>query len=101
MTRESAIEKFFCREAKKLGTRCYKLDTRSARNAPDRIAIHPLLKWPILIEFKAPGEKPRPSQKAEIEALLDDGFDVRVIDSKEAASDLIDEMSLHIYCPMF
>lgn len=66
-----------------------KLSWIGRRNAPDRFfAKNGRV---VLVEFKSPGEKPRPGQVKEIAALRAAGLDVRVIDNLRDAYALFDE----------
>jgi hypothetical protein len=71
------------------GWRTYKLSFVGTRGAPDRLFGKDGRS--ILIEFKAPGEKPTPQQTLRHTELREQfGFDVRWTDSLDGARDILD-----------
>jgi len=82
---EKHIERSTCeRVLVELGVASAKLTTPGRRGFPDRIFWIPGGK-PLMIEFKRPGEEPRPLQ-SHIHALLKQlGYHVEVHDDEEAA----------------
>lgn len=88
---EKNIENRVCAYAKKRGWRAMKFVSPAYRSVPDRI----FFKAPgraFFIEFKKPGKKPTPKQTLECQRLIDEGFDVFVIDSVEDGMHVIDLM---------
>jgi Holliday junction resolvase len=82
---ESKIERALVARIKALGGKCEKFSSPGRRAVPDRIVSLPG-GCIVFVEVKAPNEKPTKLQlldHAERRAL---GFDVRVIDSLEAAN---------------
>lgn len=78
--KESAIEQKACDLIwKNLGLKGYKLQAKGVRAFPDRAWFLPggLL---FMIEFKRPGEEPRPNQLEMIKYLKKQGFIVEVHD---------------------
>lgn len=78
---ESYIERETCRAAEANGWIIRKLQWVGRRAAPDRFFAKD--GRVVLVEFKRPGEKPRPDQVREIRKLRDAGVEVRVIDNLE------------------
>lgn len=76
---EKAIEDEAVELAAEDGFRAAKLD-RIKRSDPDRLFYHPV-GASFLVEFKRPGEKPRPQQAKRIRDLRAKGFEVHVIDN--------------------
>ena len=86
-TREKDVERAFVRRVEKAGGRAYKLTSPGRRNVPDRIVVMPG-GTPWFAEIKAPGEKLRPGQMAEVEKLRAMGQRIKVIDSIDAANEV-------------
>ena len=64
---------------------------------PDRLVLLPKGKI-AFVELKAPGEEPRPLQKAMMRRIGRLGFPVYVIDRKESIEKMLDEIDGKI-CP--
>jgi len=79
---ESYVENKVCEWAKKNGWLVRKLQWIGREGAPDRLFLKNGCF--LLIEFKQPGKKPRPSQRAEIKRLRQYGAKVAVVDNVEA-----------------
>jgi len=82
---ESKIEKALVKRVEALGGKCEQFSSPGRRAVPDRIVLLPG-GVVVFVELKAPNKKPTKLQlldHAERRAL---GFDVRVIDSLEAAN---------------
>lgn len=83
--KESSVEREACSRAEsELGVRNTKFVTPGDTGWPDRIF------WikggrPLLIEFKRPGEEPRPKQEYNIGILKKLGYNVEVHDNVERA----------------
>lgn len=85
MGQESQIERAVCRDLlKEHGIRSAKLTVPTENGWPDRMILIPGGK-PFFVEFKAPGEKPRPKQLYIHQMLLGLGYDVETHDNYELA----------------
>ena len=95
MMLERAIEAAFMRGMKKLGVEALKLNLQGNRGWPDRLVLLP--GRALFIEFKRPGEGPRPLQRfihAKIEAL---GFEVcTYADAKEAIAYVTQRLGVRV-----
>ena len=89
--REKMIEQKLVTEVKKAGGICPKWVAPGFDGVPDRIAMFPGGKI-AFVEVKAPGEKPRPLQRARQELLRKLGFRVYVLDEIEKIGGMIDEI---------
>ena len=89
--REKVIEQKLVAEVKKAGGICPKWVAPGFDGVPDRIAMFPGGKI-AFVEMKAPGEKPRPLQRARHELLRKLGFRVYVLDEIEKIGGMIDEI---------
>ena len=89
--REKVIEQKLVAEVKKAGGICPKWVAPGFDGVPDRIAMFPGGKI-AFVEVKAPGEKPRPLQRARHELLRRLGFKVFVLDNIEKIGGMIDEI---------
>ena len=89
--REKVIEQKLVAEVKKAGGICPKWVAPGFDGVPDRIAMFPDGKI-AFVEVKAPGEKPRPLQRARHELLRKLGFRVYVLDEIEKIGGMIDEI---------
>lgn len=89
--REKMIEQKLVAEVKKAGGICPKWVAPGFDGVPDRIAMFPGGKI-AFVEVKAPGEKPRPLQRARHELLRKLGFRVYVLDEIEKIGGMIDEI---------
>lgn len=87
---ESEIEKYLVRKVKQTGGLCYKWTSPGIIGVPDRIVLKN--KKIIFVELKRKGARPRPSQLVQIGKIENQGFEVRVIDSKEKVDKLIEEL---------
>lgn len=82
---ESSIENQVVEKAKKLGVRLVlKFSPAGQAGFPDRIALIPGGS-PVFMEFKRPGEKPRPLQRRRIKQLRDLGYCAEWFDDADAA----------------
>ena len=82
---EKTVEREVCRRALlELGVSNMKLAAQGQRGWPDRLFLIPGGR-PLLIEFKAPGEEPRPDQEGCIKILKLLGYAVEVHDDEHAA----------------
>lgn len=89
--REKVIEQKLVAEVKKTGGIYPKWVAPGFDGVPDRIAMFPGGKI-AFVEVKAPGEKPRPLQRARHELLRKLGFRVYVLDEIEKIGGMIDEI---------
>ena len=89
--RVKVIEQKLVAEVKKAGGICPKWVSPGFDGVPDRIAMFPGGKI-AFVEVKAPGEKPRPLQRARHELLRKLGFRVYVLDEIEKIGGMIDEI---------
>lgn len=80
--REATVEDACCSYAVSRGWLCRKVKWIGRRDAPDRLFCR--LGRTVWVEFKAPGEKPRPTQDREHRLMRAYGCDVRVYDDFEA-----------------
>lgn len=85
--RESTVEAALRDEVRRRGGLCFKI-TPTYAGAPDRVVLLPGAPA-ALVELKAPGRQPRPTQRAVHEALRRMGHEVRVIDTPAAARALV------------
>lgn len=86
---EHTLEELAVERAKARGWLYRKLQWIGRRHAPDRFFAKN--GRAVFVEFKSPGEKPRPGQAKEIAALRAAGLDVRVIDNLRDAYALFEE----------
>lgn len=90
MARESKIEQEVLKYVKQKGGQHRKVQWVGRRGAPDRLIL--ISGRHFLVEFKAPGEKPRPDQVREHDILERiGGLQIYTIDSVEAGRYLIDQ----------
>lgn len=89
--REKVIEQKLVAEVKKAGGICPKWVSPGFDGVPDRIAMFPGGRI-AFVEVKAPGEKPRPLQRARHELLRKLGFRVYVLDEIEKIGGIINEI---------
>ena len=89
--REKVIEQKLVAEVKKAGGICPKWVAPGFDGVPDRIAMFPSGKL-AFVEVKAPGEQPRPLQRARHELLRRLGFKVFILDNVEKIGGMIDEI---------
>lgn len=89
--RESTIEAHLRKRVKELGGFHRKVVYQGRRGSPDDWCFFPddLL---VIVECKAPGEKPRPDQQYEIDLLRTYGFNVFVADTKEEVDHILEMM---------
>lgn len=90
---ESQIEEPVVEAGKRFGYKVRKVQWVGSRNAPDRLFFRPGRAF--FIEFKAPGEKPRPAQDREIRRLRAAGLPVYVVDSVESGLAVLEAEDAH------
>lgn len=84
---EDYIETTVVKAAEKDGWLVRKLQWVSKRGAPDRFFAK--AGRVVLIEFKSPGEAPRPDQEAEIRKLRRQGVEVHIVDTVSGGLDAL------------
>lgn len=89
--RERTIEQKLAIAVKKHGGICPKFTSPGFDGMPDRIVLMPNGKM-AFVEVKAPGEKPRPLQRARHGMLKQLGFKVYVLNSVEQIEMIIHEI---------
>lgn len=89
--REKAIEQKLTLMVKKRGGICPKFVSPGFAGMPDRIVLMPGGHI-AFVEVKAPGETPRPLQKARHKLLRGLGFKVYVLDNADQIGGIIDEI---------
>ena len=87
---EAIIEKHLKKEVEKAGGMCIKFTGQ--KDVPDRVVI--LNGITAFVEVKAPGVKPRASQKRMFGKMYDAGAIVFVLDSKEGVTEILRFMRL-------
>ena len=87
--REKEVEKKLVSAVKKMGGICPKWVSPGFDGMPDRIVLLPKGKIGF-VEVKAPGERPRPLQKARHGMLQKLGFLVFVLDDPEEIGGILD-----------
>lgn len=88
---EAAVEKRLADEVKKAGGICFKFTSPGFAGVPDRIVLLPGAGI-AFVEAKAPGQKPRKLQVKVMSMIRALGFRVEVVDSKEGAVQLVQEL---------
>jgi hypothetical protein len=79
--RESAVELYGKNLGKSLGMSSYKWESPGEPGVPDRFFFKE--GKTLVVEFKAPGEKPRPLQRYQIKQLLAKGIPATWADCKK------------------
>jgi len=95
--RESHIEQFFTAKAEKAGYVVLKFSPAGRRGYPDRVVLgrprsgreNMYYGRVLFVEFKRPGEKLRALQVARHDDLVQRGYQVAVVDSREKAIALL------------
>ncbi len=88
---EASIERRFAKMCNDRGAECRKFVSPGWRGVPDRLLLLPGGKC-VFVEFKAPGKRPTALQAKRHDELRSLGFRVEVIDSKEGADALLEEV---------
>ena len=92
---ESQIERYFCKEIKKLGGWALKFTPSGTRGWPDRLVLFPGGRA-VFAELKAPGEKPSPLQRKRARELWGLGFGAIFIDSYQGVDTFIELWSREV-----
>lgn len=87
---ENAVEQRLRTHVEQLGGMCLKF-TSSRTGVPDRIVI--CRGRVVFVELKAPGGSLSRIQRIRIQQMRDCGADVRVLASKEAVDDFVEELT--------
>lgn len=85
--KEATVENKVVKDAKAIGVLSIKMKLSLDAGWPDRLFLTPLR--PFWIEFKLPGEPPRPLQDYKIGILRGLGYDVEVHDDYDEAMNAI------------
>ena len=91
-TREKSVEAAVCAYAKKLGWLVYKFTSPGNAGVPDRLFLRAGVA--LFVEFKAPGRKARPEQRAQMAKIEAVGVRCYVIDSADKGRQLFDAETL-------
>ena len=86
--RESVVEAYLCKQAKKLGLLPYKFSSPGRASVPDRILLAPF-GYLAFVEVKAPGGVCTTAQLREHEKIRNLGQKVYVCDSFEKADEIV------------
>lgn len=89
-TPEGRIEDYLLKKCTENNILCWKFISPSQNGVPDRILFYK--GHIIFIELKAPGEKPRPDQKAVHKIMKNYGAQVFVSDSYELCDQIINNL---------
>jgi hypothetical protein len=90
--RERDIEAYLIKRVKATGGIVRKVQWPGRRGAPDRLVSWRWLQgrgFPVFVELKAPGAKPKPYQELEHDLMRAGGLSVVVIDSFEGVDALV------------
>lgn len=92
---ESKIENYFQQQINKCGGITFKFKSPTMRGVPDQIVLYDGNTY--FVEMKAPGEKPRPSQKAVHRIFESQDIPVYTLDTIESVDHFIfDELDAEI-----
>ena len=89
---ERDIERYFKAQLEKRGAIVWKFVSPGQTGVPDRVVLLPGGRV-VFAEMKAPGQKPRPLQRAVFARMARAGHPVWVIDSKEAVQKFMEEVT--------
>ena len=90
MTPEGKIAAHLVKRCREYGFHQRKLSYEGRRGAPDRMIIAGT--YVIFVELKAPGQKPRPEQRRELDLLERAGQIVFVCDSIAAVDEMMEKI---------
>ena len=91
MITEREIERYFKAQLEKRGALVFKFVSPGQTGVPDRVVLLPGGRV-VFAEMKAPGEKPRPLQRAVFARMAKAGHPVYIIDSREAVKKFVEEV---------
>lgn len=86
--REKDIENYLREQVKKIKGIAYKFESPGNAGVPDRLVLLPGGKI-FFVELKAPGKKPTKLQVSQMRKIMNLGFTVLVIDSKQGVDEFI------------
>lgn len=89
--REKDVEQYLVKRVKECGGRAYKFVSPGNSGVPDRLVVVPN-GITAFVELKAPGEKTRPLQNAQIARLKRLGQRVYVLDTKAGVDEFVKEV---------
>ena len=97
---EIDIEKGFVSTAERLGVMAIKYNDKKRRGGPDRLVVSPFAPA-YFVEFKRPGEKPRPAQAEYHRKLKSKGYEVQIHDDlQESVLALFEYVERFLKCPL-
>ena len=88
---EKDIERYFKAQLEKRGAIVWKFVSPGQTGVPDRVVLLPGGRV-VFAEMKAPGQKPRPLQRAVFARMARAGHPVYIIDSREAVKRFMEEV---------
>jgi hypothetical protein len=91
MIKERDVERYFKAQLEKRGALVFKFVSPGQAGVPDRVVLLPGGRV-VFAEMKAPGEKPRPLQRAVFARMARAGHPVYIIDSREAVKKFMEEV---------
>ena len=91
MISEREIERYFKAQFEKRGALVFKFVSPGQAGVPDRVVLLPGGRV-VFAEMTAPGEKPRPLQRAVFARMARAGHPVYIIDSREAVKKFMEEV---------
>jgi hypothetical protein len=92
MIKERDVERYFKAQLEKRGALVFKFVSPGQAGVPDRVVLLPGGRV-VFAEMKAPGEKPRPLQRAVFARMARAGHPVYIIDSREAVKKFMEEVT--------
>ncbi len=91
MIKERDVERYFKAQLERRGALVFKFVSPGQIGVPDRVVLLPGGRV-VFAEMKAPGEKPRPLQRAVFARMARAGHPVYIIDSREAVKKFMEEV---------
>ncbi len=91
MIKERDVERYFKAQLERRGALVFKFVSPGQAGVPDRVVLLPGGRV-VFAEMKAPGEKPRPLQRAVFSRMARAGHPVYIIDSREAVKKFMEEV---------
>ena len=96
-TPEGRIEEHLLKKCKENKILCWKFTSPSLNGVPDRILMYD--GQVIFVELKAPGEEPRPDQKAVHRMMQKQHVTVLVSDNNNTSDKIVQELLDHKFTP--
>lgn len=95
--RERHIEELLCKEVRNVGGKAFKFVSPGIIGVPDRLILIPkgII---VFVELKAPGKKPRTSQRVVMRRMYHMGVRVATIDNTETAKRFIELIRRRAVC---